>query len=297
MTITPYITNDFYRTSVDTEVKSLVAINGQSLHFVVFDRTIPIGVVNPPELFRNYNSKISDCTLVTDRLKSTASVDESLSIMASSGTSYLPVFENGFFCGIVSQRDLCQNLTSRLKSLEFSLSSGLQSLRKPIVNLLGIITLLDKDIPGDEREELTTLAQQTCKQAIAMVEEFKDLHVLDLDVPGNFLTEISGFIKGCIATTPLYKKGIKISFFPPDPDNGFTLSINRAKVRNEIQTQLSKLIKVLQPYSSIQLQGIVHENTYSLVYKLKSENLIADGGSYEIENISLTKFIKQQVQV
>ena len=166
-------------------------LKGES--FIIIDTEgTRLGVVSPFDYFHNPKSIAESVDFRKYSISASCKIREALMFMSKSDRNTMSVFDGDNFIGVIASKDLFNFLLNENSGYKLLFKNTLRTLRKPIANILGIITLLEKDVTPAEMEEVVKMSSSSCKEAFSILKELESLNKpqSDLATINNNLDEI-----------------------------------------------------------------------------------------------------------
>ena len=150
-------------------------IKGES--FIVLDvNGNRLGIASPLDYLQNPNSLAEAIDFRKFSVSLSCKIREALMFMSKTNLNTLSVFDDEIFMGVITSTDLVNYLLNENSGYKLLFKNALRALRKPIANILGIITLLEKDVTPSEMEEVVNMSTSSCKDAFTILKELESLN-------------------------------------------------------------------------------------------------------------------------
>jgi hypothetical protein len=137
------------------------------------------GIVTLKDIQQHPYGCLNDCNLKKPKVDMTDSIFVAWTMMKSSGSDFLPVYEDGNFTGVISLKKITATLVGALSEYLNIHRQLLQHLRVPLVNLQGLVNILRDAELGDENKQALSYCEESCYQAIKVLQESEKLNLVE----------------------------------------------------------------------------------------------------------------------
>jgi signal transduction histidine kinase len=176
-------------------------------------------------------------------------------IMKDTGTDFLPVYEDGFFIGVISLISLTERLANTINENKLSYQRVVHDLRNPLFNIQGLIMLLHDSPDAHENMDILSLCSLSCKHAIDILEDLLLVEVYESKPLSLVQTEMNYFYNQCIQE----QKGLSllknINIITDLSAEPVIRSIDRSHFKRAVQNVISNAVKFSYPESTIKISS------------------------------------------
>lgn len=237
-------------------VQGYIAVEGDNAEI--------LGIITLKDYYTNESAEILNSLIAKPPIRPDHTIFEVRELMKSSGSDYLPVYDNGNFIGVVSVGNITDRLIHITKQTRLNYQRVIHDLRNPIANIQGIIKIISEVASDQESREMLELSAQSSKHAMEILE---DLLFVELDENKPLVlqqTEMNNFFLECVNEQNgiAFQKNIQIKIALEN--RSITKYIDRKQFKRAVQNIMSNAIKFSVPGSVIKASSKINHDQITL---------------------------------
>lgn len=145
-------------------------------YLVVIDQNLQVeGIITMKDVQHLRQGSIIECDIRKPEINVNDSILSAWNMMKSSGSDFLPVYDEEGFVGVVSLKMITHKLMDTLHEYHMLHRQMLQHLRAPLVNLQGLVSILWETPLCEENKQALSYCDESCYQAIKVIKESEHL--------------------------------------------------------------------------------------------------------------------------
>lgn len=241
-----------------------LSLTPESYLVVLDDDLKAVGFISLSDMANYPKGRIKSLSFLKSPVTPNCEILEALTLMDKLGTNVLPVYLGKEFVGVVCYHELTRQLAKQLDRYRFTLQQVAHDLRNPLLNIIGLTTLLEESLEKPENLTITSMTKESSIHALDIVSGLLFIENKENEPSGTELTDLNEFIKECVNSLRGVLSLKKIDLTCELAPEKFLYQIDRLLLKRAIHNLTSNAIKFSHPGSRIYVSSFIEEKRFVL---------------------------------